>query len=399
MIGMYGMLKKRYRKFYFKKIYLTITCIIAVLLLIILSTMNRNYSKFSYAGQVSGGATIPSKKYPVTIIYNSNEGYFNTEGVTTNEVVYEWYADEYHLASGEVITPTRDNYDFKGWYLDVDGLQEFSLENKFADLVLNVFAIWESNSSSTPIEDSFAGDLMEQFNADPVQTNYVVLDDGTDDSNSRYVVNNPDNWVKIDDLSSTEWRVLGVFNNIDDGNGNKETRVKVFKFNYTSSSYDNISKLNTNTKYLSQYFGPAVFHVGGINSLAELETMSAYDIYNAEHSSNLTVTATIGSITLSDYAFAGFECIAENVPLTQYSTCGASTHNMLYRGGSSGLRLFNKDAEPPNTVFYVNGGNVVDETPPVNQTRMVLAVAYLKANVKMSSGTGTKEDPWLLTFE
>lgn len=394
------MLKKRYRKFNFKKIYLTVTGVIAILLLIILSTMNRNYSKFSYAGQVSGGATIPSKKYPVTIIYNSNEGYFETEGVTTNEVVYEWYADEYHLASGTVITPTRENFDFKGWYLDVDGIQEFTLENQFVDSVLNVFAVWESNNSSTPIEDSFAGDLMEQFNNDPVQTNYVVLDDGTEDANSRYVVNNPDNWVRIDDLSTSEWRVLGVFNNIDDGTGNKETRVKVFRFNAaTSSSYANISRLNNNANYLSQYFGPAVFHLGGVSSLDELATMSAYDIYDAEHASNVTVTATVGSITLSDYAFAGYECVDENVPLTQYSTCGASTHNMLYRGTSSGLRLFNKDAEPPNTVFYVSSGNVVEETPPSNQSKTVLAVAYLKANVKMSSGTGARDDPWLLTFE
>ena len=55
---------------------------------------------------------------------------------------------------------------------------------------------------------------------------YTLAYDGTSDNNLRYVGANPCNYVKID---SEIWRIIGLMNNIDDGTGKKETRIKLIR--------------------------------------------------------------------------------------------------------------------------------------------------------------------------
>ena len=55
---------------------------------------------------------------------------------------------------------------------------------------------------------------------------YTLAYDGTTDNNLRYVGKNPCNYVKID---NEIWRIIGVMNNIDDGTGKKETRIKLIR--------------------------------------------------------------------------------------------------------------------------------------------------------------------------
>ena len=55
---------------------------------------------------------------------------------------------------------------------------------------------------------------------------YTLAYDGTNDNNLRYVGSNPCNYVKID---NEYWRIIGLMNNIDDGTGKKETRIKLIR--------------------------------------------------------------------------------------------------------------------------------------------------------------------------
>ncbi len=55
---------------------------------------------------------------------------------------------------------------------------------------------------------------------------YTLAYDGTSDNNLRYVGKNPCNYVKID---NEYWRIIGVMNNIDDGTGKKEARIKLIR--------------------------------------------------------------------------------------------------------------------------------------------------------------------------
>ena len=55
---------------------------------------------------------------------------------------------------------------------------------------------------------------------------YTLAYDGTTDNNLRYVGKNPCNYVKVD---NEIWRIIGLMNNIDDGTGKKETRIKLIR--------------------------------------------------------------------------------------------------------------------------------------------------------------------------
>ena len=55
---------------------------------------------------------------------------------------------------------------------------------------------------------------------------YTLAYDGTSDNNLRYVGANPCNYVKID---NEIWRIIGLMNNIDDGTGKKESRIKLIR--------------------------------------------------------------------------------------------------------------------------------------------------------------------------
>ena len=61
--------------------------------------------------------------------------------------------------------------------------------------------------------------------------------DNTADNNLRYVGANPNNYVRF---NNELWRIIGVFNNIDDGTGKKETRLKIIRNEPIGSySWDN----------------------------------------------------------------------------------------------------------------------------------------------------------------
>uniref|UniRef100_UPI004024B3E1 hypothetical protein n=1 Tax=Candidatus Ventrenecus sp. TaxID=3085654 RepID=UPI004024B3E1 len=76
---------------------------------------------------------------------------------------------------------------------------------------------------------------------------YTLAYDGTSDNNLRYVGANPCNYVKIDD---EYWRIIGLMNNIDDGTGKKETRIKLIR-NESIGEYSwDISESSENHSYV-----------------------------------------------------------------------------------------------------------------------------------------------------
>jgi len=57
--------------------------------------------------------------------------------------------------------------------------------------------------------------------------------DETIDNNLRYIGASPDNYIDIGDRDASgniiPWRIIGVMNNVGDGNGNSETRLKIIR--------------------------------------------------------------------------------------------------------------------------------------------------------------------------
>ena len=74
--------------------------------------------------------------------------------------------------------------------------------------------------------DTTSTDVIEaDIENDGSCTNTLAYD-GTADNNLRYVGANPCNYVSF---NNETWRIIGVMNNIDDGVGNKETRIKLIR--------------------------------------------------------------------------------------------------------------------------------------------------------------------------
>ena len=64
-----------------------------------------------------------------------------------------------------------------------------------------------------------------------------IVDDETIDNNLRFIGSDPANYVWF---NNELWRIIGVFNNIDDGTGKKETRLKIIRDESIGSySWDN----------------------------------------------------------------------------------------------------------------------------------------------------------------
>ena len=65
----------------------------------------------------------------------------------------------------------------------------------------------------------------------------LILDDETEDHNTRFVGKNPNNYVyfNCDDSSNPTndtcelWRIIGIMNNVEDSEGNKESRIKLIR--------------------------------------------------------------------------------------------------------------------------------------------------------------------------
>ena len=75
---------------------------------------------------------------------------------------------------------------------------------------------------------------------------YTLAYDGTSDNNLRYVGANPCNYVKVD---GEYWRIIGVMNNIDDGTGTKETRLKLIRDESIGSYSWDTSDASVNNGY------------------------------------------------------------------------------------------------------------------------------------------------------
>ncbi len=80
---------------------------------------------------------------------------------------------------------------------------------------------------------SFSGEISVKLileKSKPLLSEYVAettTDVAVDDfGNTRYIGSNPNNYINVD---GDIWRIIGVMKDIDDGNGNKEDRVKIIR--------------------------------------------------------------------------------------------------------------------------------------------------------------------------
>ncbi len=315
-------------------------------------------------------------------------------------------------------------------------------------------------------------------------TNSELRYDGTTDNNLRYIGKNPSNYVKFNDEL---WRIIGVMNNVEDGSGNKDTRVKLIKAEGIGQiSWDNRcdnvkSETETNhcistpdyynnweeaklqkllngpylnsrkseeynrwTEELSGFYdrkyekidftktgikekyrdmidavkynlgGPSI--VSSENNYGRNLTPTLF--YEVERSDNAyngnpsTWTGYIGLMYPSDYGFAtsggeGFETESEKTYISSLEKCmstnsvfglaGCRDNDWLFLG--EGVHQWTMISYTTNNkwpVCLIDNGYL--STCDSYKSYLVNPVLYLKPNIKITGGTGTKDDPFTLAI-
>ena len=221
------------------------------------------------------------------------------------------------------------------------------------------------------------------------------------------------------------WRIIGVFNNINDGNGTLETRLKIIRDEPYSESIawdtDDVNDWTTaslqeelNTTYLNsitspykEMIGNAVWNLGGSSTR---DDVTARMFYERERGTTVYTgrptewTGQIGLMYPSDYGYATSggsttdraSCLAKelwNWGDSSYSEC-KNNDWLLYERTQWTLT---PHAAYSYIVFFVNSSGFVNNNLAPNAPIAVSPALYLSSNVRISGGTGEESDPFTLT--
>ena len=278
--------------------------------------------------------------------------------------------------------------------------------------------------------------------------------DNTTDNNLRYIGANPNNYVTF---NNELWRIIGVFNNIDNGSGTKETRIKLIRDEPIGEySWDNkpsgtgsstssfgsndwtdstLKEVLNNGPYWNRTSGNCPSGSNGettscdfsTNGLTEeAKTMISDAVWNLggsitynsvtanvfyERERGTTVysnrptkwTGKIGLMYVSDYGYAtsgGSTTNREaclNKELYNWSSSSECPNNdWLYKSGTNQWTL-TPSAGSSRLVFYVFSSGSLNTRNP-HYPYGVSPALYLNSNVKISGGSGTEESPYTLSL-
>ena len=235
--------------------------------------------------------------------------------------------------------------------------------------------------------------------------------------NIRYYGRNPNNYVSF---NNELWRIIGVFKNIDDGTGKKETRIKLSRKSegnwstwadsgineWTSSdlkAYYNGTYLNTISSQFRSMIGNAVWNLGGVttSSTGGVTKFKYYanEFYNLERGTTVysgRSTKWTGKIALmypSDYMYA-----------CDLSKC--TLDSGYWGGGIFDSCLDTWLISPTYNLWTITPmSNVSDKVvlvsrnisnSSVKNAAMSRPVLYLNSNVLFTGGTGALNDPFIL---
>ena len=278
-------------------------------------------------------------------------------------------------------------------------------------------------------------------------TQGIMLDNNGD---YRYYGADPNNYVTFNDET---WRIIGAFNNVDDGTGNKETRLKIIRdesigsYSWDSSAStvnsgygvndwskaDLMTELNTlyynstsGTCYNGQnnasttcnftstgldstargMIDDAVYHLGGSSSTSGLY---ADDYYNAERGTTVydcstddgacpratTWTGKIGLMYLSDYAYAVDLSLCTKDGFNYDNSTCKSNDWLLYSSSSSSQWTIMPRSSSAYRAFRVYSTGYV-HNDLINFSTAARPVLYLKSDVTIVGGEGTSSNPYTL---
>ena len=357
---------------------------------------------------LDGGLKDASFKYE---IYNGNDlvksGNFANSNVGDNIV----------LLSGVEVTSSPTTYTLYIW-IDGNMSNPNTMYNQNFEFRLNASATDEKPIETieySPITDIYnAANKTEVVNND-VTYNYATEVGMMEDvgGNIRYYGADPNNYVSFNDEL---WRIIGVFKDIDDGTGKKETRIKIARSESigdyqwdsndvnewptaTLNTYLNGTYLPSLTSEAQNMIGDALWNLGGSS---EYKGLYADDYYTLERGTtvysgrSITWTGKIALMYPSDYMYAGdlSRCNSDG-----YNWDGDTTNcrdTSWLRNTSSYQWTLIPNASLSRSVFVVGNTGYVNNNDGVLYSYASRPVLFLKSDVQITEGDGSQSNPFTL---
>ena len=400
-------------------------------------TLNATESNTAPSTQVK----VILKKQNAEGVLETVEGYPQTLGNISNGVLVE----NATINTGESIV-----YSIQ-LYVDESTVSDPNVENSTAfniDYIINgTGTVHESQPIST---DKTATETIEDLvSSNPDELVY----DGTADNNLRYIGADPNNYVTF---NNETWRIIGVFNNIDDGTGRKEARLKIIR-NESIGEYSWDNKANGVGSSISDYgsndwsdsalqivlnsgayynrtsgecpYGQngatkacdfsttglteeaktmidnAVWNLGGSSTYNDVTTSMFYERERGTEVYSERPTEWTGQIGLmypSDYGYATSggstgrdTCLATEL-YNWDSVSDCFNNNWLYYSLSYQWAL-TPNSSYSGPVFGVDNYGIVGSRN-ASDTYVVFPVLYLSSNVKITGGDGSYDNPFTLSL-
>ena len=338
----------------------------------------------------------------------------------------------------DVTTLEKTTY-YLGYHYKNNGNQDDQQGLTFSGTIsVRLIGEKSTTSSSTAVDT-----ILSLAESNPDQLVY----DGTVDNNLRYIGADPNNYVTF---NNETWRIIGVFNNIDDGLGNKETRLKIIRdepigqyswdydsngsfdndwtnsqlmnllnngayYNRTTGSYYNNSTTATSVDFTSNglteeaklMIENAVWNLGGAANYTSSSNGLASHWYGYERGTTVYTgrpTEWTGQIALlypSDYGYAtsggstGRETCLATALYNWNSISDCYNNDWLYHNNARWTLTPLSDYS--DRVFNVNNYGYVSNNNAYFTYSAVSPAVYLSSNVRISGGTGEESNPFTLT--
>ncbi len=331
--------------------------------------------------------------------------------------------ESYIIASGELKGAAEENGTGESHtynvYLWIDESAGNEVENTRFEASINIV------NASTKIQPTAAETIEALAEANPEQLAY----DETSDNNLRYIGANPNNYVSF---NNELWRIIGVFNNIDNGSGTKETRLKIIRNEAineqkawdTAGTNDwsraslqeelNTSYLNSIQSPYKEMIGSTIWNLGGLSSsssdsnyygTATSSTWYSYErgttVYDG---SSIAWTGSIGIMYASDYGYAtsGGSTIDRATCLTtelySWGNIEECKENSWLYTGKTAQRFLDVDSSNNNYVFVLPVSGTIGRSNVTLVNSEVSPALYLSSNVKITGGEGSESNPFTLSL-
>ena len=264
----------------------------------------------------------------------------------------------------------------------------------------------------------------------------------------RYIGADPNNYVKFNDEL---WRIIGVFDT-DDGTGKVEKRLKIIRnesignyswdynsagnyinewstaqlnnllnsgayYNRTTGTYYNNSTTASNVDFTNNgltekakaMIGNAKWYLGGTADYTNSSNGLASHFYKYERGTTVysgrstSWTGKVGLMYLSDYGYATSggtttnraSCLSKEMYNWDDSSVSDCKNNDWMYNSNIWQWPISPRADDSDIVFYVSNSGYVDYDS-ANSNDAARPVVHLKSTIKVITGSGTKESPYIL---